>query len=80
MKGGIMQNLAKITSKGQSTVPREIQRVLGFEAVTNCYSKAMARAYLSGRLGARARFQSIAALVPPKFRLAEKELRNGCAE
>src|ERR1700689_2531414 len=34
----------------------------GFEAEINCYSRAMARGYACGRLEARARFQSIAAL------------------
>jgi hypothetical protein len=39
----------------------------------------MAREYASGQLEARARFQSIAALVTPKFRPAEEVLQNGCA-
>jgi len=45
----------------------------------NCYSRAMPRGYACGRLEARARFQTIAALATPKFRPAEKALQNGYA-
>jgi hypothetical protein len=39
----------------------------------------MARGYACGRLEARARFQSIAALATPKSHPAEKALQSGYA-
>jgi hypothetical protein len=50
-----------------------------FEAATNCYSRAMARACGSDLFEARARFQNIGVLVTLKFHPEEKALRNGCA-
>ena len=63
-----MQKQARITSKGQITVPREIRRVLGVRSGDKLLFESDGKGIHVGRLGARARFQSIVALATPKSR------------
>ena len=72
-----MQKQAKITSKGQITVPREVRRILGVRAGTGWCLKAMQKVSMSGQCAIKAHSLSTAGLAIRGSRLAEKALVDG---
>src|SRR5437762_8638538 len=77
--GRLCKNKQRLLARDRLRCRAKFDGCWGFEAEINCYSRAMATAYASVRLEARARFQSIAALVTPKFGPVERALQSGCA-
>ncbi len=74
-----MQKQARITSKGQITVPREVRRILGVRVGDPYYLKAMERVSASGLSAARARSRSIAVSEIWRSGLAAEVSVGGCA-
>ena len=72
-----MEKEARITSKGQITVPREIRRVLGVRPGDSLLFKVTKRGYGCGPSGLRAHSRNLKELGTPELIPAGRELFVG---
>ena len=72
-----MQKQARITSKGQITVPREVRRTLGVRAGDRLLFESDGKGVRVRPVAARAHFPSIARLVIPAFDREKRTFADG---
>ena len=75
-----MQKQAKITSKGQITVPRDVRRALGLRAGDRLVFESVGQEVRVRAVRPRAHFPSIAASAIPELAPVGRTSASGCAD